>query len=252
MFVLYNGIVTHRGPVPDSPNPDIAQVAALIGNRVRAAMLFALFDGSALPATELAYRAGASPQAASAHLRKLAEGGLLVVTSSGRQRRYRLAGREVAYAIEALLSVAPPPRIIALTQSIAIERLRTARTCYDHLAGRLGVAVTDALVKRRALRVGGLEFHVTARGERLFEDLGVDVPALRRSRRALARACTDWTERRPHLAGNLGKALLDRFLANTWITRAFGDRSVRLTARGEQALERVLGVRAWTTSSMSR
>ncbi|HEV2356181.1 MAG TPA: helix-turn-helix transcriptional regulator [bacterium] len=244
--------MTPRGRAAYSPNPDIARVAALIGDRVRAAMLLALFDGAALPATELAYRGGASPQAASAHLRKLAEGGLLTVTASGRQRRYRLAGREVAHAIEALLPVARPPRIIALTQGIAIERLRTARTCYDHLAGRLGVAVTDALVSRRALRAGGGEFHVTARGERLFEDLGIDVSALRRGRRALARACTDWTERRPHLAGSLGKALLDRFLADTWITRAFSDRSVRLTARGERALERLLGVRAWTTSSMSQ
>jgi len=235
-----------------SPNPDIARLASLIGVRARAAMLLALLDGSALPATELACRGGASPQAASAHLRKLAEGGLLAVTVSGRQRRYRLAGREVAHAIEALLSAAPPPRVTALTQSLAMERLRTARTCYDHLAGRLGVAVTDALVNRRALRPSGGEFHVTACGERFFEDLGIDVPALRRGRRALARACTDWTERRPHLAGSLGRALHDRFFANTWITRGASDRSVRLTARGERALEHVLGVKAWTTSSMSR
>lgn len=234
-----------------APDPDVAAVAALIGDPVRAAMLLALLGGTALPATELAYRSGASPQAASAHLRKLVSGRLLTVAVSGRQRRYRLGGREVAHAIEALLSVAPPPRIAALTQSLAMERLRAARTCYDHLAGRLGVAVADALVHRGALRIARGEFHVTARGERFFGGLGINVGALRHSRRVLARACTDWTERRLHVAGSLGGALLEHFLANTLVIRSSADRSVRPTARGQKALERLLGVAAWTVSSMS-
>jgi hypothetical protein len=119
-------------------------------------MLLAVLDGAALPATELAYRGGASPQAASMHLRKLVEGRLLSVAPSGRQRRYRLASREVAHAIEALLSVAPPVRIMALAQGLSMERLRAARTCYDHLAGRLGVAVADALIDRGALRMSAV------------------------------------------------------------------------------------------------
>ena len=233
-------------------DPDVAATAALIGDPVRAAMLLALLDGAALPATELAYRGGASPQAASAHLRKLVDGRLLTVAASGRQRRYRLAGRDVAQAIEALLSVAPPRRIVALTQSFAMDRLRAARTCYDHLAGRLGIALTDGLVRRGAIRPANGEFRVTERGEGVFGDLGIDVAELRHARRALARACADWTERRPHLAGSLGKALLDRFVANAWLVRSSADRSVRLTTRGERAVVRLLGVDSWTPSSTSR
>lgn len=228
---------------PRPPEPNLAAVAALIGDPARAALLLALLDGGALPATELAYRSAASPQAASAHLRKLVDGRLLSVSVSGRHRLYRLAGHGVAEAIEALVAIAPPPRIVSLSQDIAIERLRAARTCYDHLAGRLGVAVTDALVARGALRSDGSGFDVTRRGERFFRDLDVDVPALRRGRRVLGRACTDWTERRAHLAGSLGKALLDRFVANTWITHPNGDRSVHLTERGRRALERLLGLK---------
>jgi len=227
---------------PRPPEPNLAGIAALIGDPTRTAFLFALLDGGALPATELAYRAGASPQAASAHLRKLVDGRLLAVSASGRHRLYRLAGHHVAEAIEALAFIAPPPRIVSLNQSIAIERLRAGRTCYDHLAGRLGVAVTDGLVTRGALRRCGSGFDVTTRGERFFRELGVDVPALRRGRRILGRACTDWTERRPHLAGSLGKALLDRFVANTWLTRPNGDRSVQLTDRGRRAVARLFEV----------
>ncbi|HET7266343.1 MAG TPA: helix-turn-helix transcriptional regulator [bacterium] len=230
-------------------DPDVAAIAALIGDPVRAAMLLALLDGAALPATELACRGGASPQAASAHLRKLVDGRLLTVSAAGRQRRYRLAGREVAHAIEALLSVAPPRSVVALTQSLAMDRLRAARTCYDHLAGRLGVAVTDALVTRGAIHPANGEFEMTGRGRGLFRGLGIDVDALRQARRAFARACTDWTERRPHLAGSLGKALLDQFVAHTWLVRSSADRSVRLTPRGERALGRLLGVQPWTQSS---
>lgn len=243
--------MTPRRQRSHAADPDVAATAALIGDPVRAAMLLALLGGAALPATELAYRGGASPQAASAHLRKLVDGRLLTVAASGRHRTYRLAGRDVAQAIEALLSVAPPRRMVALTQSFAMDRLRAARTCYDHLAGRLGVAVTDGLVRRGAIHPANGEFRVTERGEGVFGDLGIDVAELRHARRALARACTDWTERRPHLAGSLGKALLDRFVANAWLVRSAADRSVRLTSRGERAVVRLLGADSWTPSSTS-
>ncbi len=231
-----------KGRSVHSPNPNVADVAALIGDPTRAAMLLTLLSGTAHSASELAYRGGASPQAASAHLRKLMEGGLLTVAVSGRQRLYRLATREVAQAIEALSSIAAPPCIAALTQSIAAERLREARTCYDHLAGRLGVAVTDALVTRGALHANGSEFHLTPRGERFFADLEIDVLTLRHGRRELARACMDWTERRPHLAGSLGKALLDCFVANRWIARFTEDRYVRLTEHGQRVVPRLFGM----------
>ena len=226
------------------PDPDLAGAAALMGDQTRAAILLALFDGTTLPASELAYRAGASPQAASLHLARLVAGRLLAVCVSGRQRLYRLASPDVAAAIEALLPIAAPPRVAALPQSIAVERLRDARTCYDHLAGRLGVAVTDGLVARGALRQNGQMFRVTARGERLFHGLGIDVPALRAGRRALARVCMDWTERRPHLAGSLGAALLDCFAGNGWVIRHSEDRSVRLTHLGRGAAARLFGAAA--------
>src|SRR5262252_5225786 len=149
---------------PPATDPDVAEVAALIGDPTRAALLLALLGGGALTATELAYRSGASPQAASAHLRKLVDGRFLSVAASGRHRLYRLAGSDIAEAIEALLTIAPQRRVVALSQSIAMDRLRAARTCYDHLAGRLGVAVTDALVARGAVRRGRSGFDVTPRG----------------------------------------------------------------------------------------
>jgi len=207
-------------------------------------MLLALLDGNALPASELACRGAASPQAASAHLRKLVAGGLLTVRASGRHRLYRLATREVARAIEALLLIAAPPRVVALSQSVAMQRLRESRMCYDHLAGRLGVAVTDALVARGVLRDDPSGFRVPPRGDRFFEGLGIDVAALRGRRRTLARPCMDWTERRPHLAGSLGMALRDCFIADGWIVRHTEDRSVRLTERGRQGMGRLFGVHA--------
>jgi len=234
---------TRRSPRHPS-DPNVADAAALIGHPARAAVLVALLDGRALPAAELARRGGTSPQAASAHLRRLVDGGLLTVRVSGRHRLYRLATREVARAIEALLVIAAPPRIAALSQSLAMERLREARVCYDHLAGRLGVAVTDALVARGVVRAEATEFRVTPRGERFFDGLGIDVTALRGRRRPLARACMDWTERRPHLAGSLGMALQECFLAHDWIVRRREDRAVRLTERGLRAIGRVFGVRA--------
>lgn len=235
---------TPTGPAERPPN--LAGVAALIGDPVRAALLFSLLHGGAVPATELASRAGASPQAASAHLHKLVNGGLLSVTVSGRQRLYQLAGHRVAEAIETLVAITSPPPIVSLSQSLAMERLRAGRTCYDHLAGRLGVGVTDGLIARGSLRLTGSGFDVPPRGERFYRDLGVDVPALRRGRRVLGRACIDWIEHRPHLAGSLGKALLDRFLANAWIARSNtnGDRSVQVTERGRRAIGRLFGVKA--------
>ncbi len=238
-----------RNGFAPSVNPDLATIGALVGEPARAAMLLALFDNTALPASELAYRGGASPQAASAHLRRLVEGGLLAVTASGRQRLYRLATRDVARAIETLLAIAAPPRVVALGQSVRLQRLRDARVCYDHLAGRLGVALTDTLVSRGALRASGPEFGVTPIGERFFGRLGIDVDALRQRRRTMARPCIDWTERRSHLAGSLGMALCNCLLVNRWIVRHATDRSVRLTDGGRRALARLFGVAAPTAAA---
>lgn len=222
--------------------PNLAAVASLIGDPVRAAMLFALLDGREFPATHLALSGKTSPQAGSGHLKKLVDGGLLEVRSEGRQRLYRLASSEVAHAIETLVSIAPAQPPNSLRSHTALERLREARSCYDHLAGRLGVAVTQALCKQRQLALRGDEFVLTRSGEAFLRDLGVNVDAARESKRAFTRSCLDWTERTPHLAGALGAAVLETFLSDGWVKRASHDRSLQVTERGKAQLKHLLHV----------
>jgi DNA-binding transcriptional ArsR family regulator len=220
----------------------LADVAALIGEPTRAAMLLALLDGSALPATELARAANLSAPATSLHLAKLTQGGLLSVRKEGRHRYYKIASADVVHALEALgvIATAPPPqRSLRPEQS----RLRAARTCYDHLAGLAAVTLTETLERGRILSIeDDYHYTVTRRGERWFaEELSIDVPALATGRRPLARRCLDWTERRPHLSGALGAALLEALLTRRWIARTEASRAVRITSRGETAIAK-LGV----------
>ena len=222
--------------------PNVAKIAGLIGDPVRARMLFALLDGRELSASDLAFRGECSPQAASAHLAKLLDGGLTGVRSAGRQRLFRFASDDVAHAIEVLASIAPAMPVKSLTQESAMERLRRARSCYDHLAGRLGVAVTEALDNLHALTIEPASCRVTARGERLFKTIGVDLETVRAGRRIFARACLDWTERRPHLAGALGAALLESFIRNDWVRRDARDRSLRITPQGRSDLAGTFGI----------
>jgi DNA-binding transcriptional ArsR family regulator len=228
--------------------PDIASVAALLGERARAEMCLALCGGRALPAGELARRAGISAQTASNHLAKLVRGGLVRVEQQGRWRYMRLAGPEVASAVEALALIAPangrPPD--SPCDEAADVAMREARTCYRHLAGRLGVAVTDALVRERWL-VDPSEytrhFDVTQTGAEQLGRLGIAVRELRKPKRsALARKCLDWTERRHHLAGPLATALLDLFLGRDWLRPITGTRAVSLTPAGRAALRELLNV----------
>lgn len=222
--------------------PDVAQIAALVGDPVRARMLFALLDGKELSASEMAFRGEASPQAASAHLAKLVDGRLIAVRNVGRQRLFRFASDDVAHAIEALATIAPALPVTSLTQDRAMQRLRRARSCYDHLAGRLGVQITEALTRDRSLKLNEDSFTVTARGERCFRDMGIDLSALRSSRRYFARACIDWTERRPHVAGALGAAMLDRFIERQWVRRHARDRSLHVTPEGQRDLAKLFGI----------
>jgi DNA-binding transcriptional ArsR family regulator len=222
---------------------DLAAAARLIANRARASMLDRLLDGRAHLAGELAREARVAPSTASGHLAELVDGGLIAVERVGRQRRYRLAGSHVADVLEALAPIAPPLAANSLNEVTAIERLREARTCYDHLSGRLGVAITDALVRRRAItpRDGG--FELTLRGARSFEGIGVDVDGARRRKRGFALGCLDWTERRIHLAGALGAAVADRLLELGWVRRRpNGGRAVSVTPDGDVALLEWLGV----------
>lgn len=225
--------------------PSVAEVASLIADPARAAMLTALVNGRALPAGELAYCAGVTAQTASSHLARLVDGGLMAVAQEGRHRYYRIAGAEVAEALERLAAIHPtgPVRHKALTAKA--RDLRFARCCYDHLAGRLGVAVTDALQQREFLvPAEDRVFKVTPAGETWFGGVGVHVASLKPTRRGLARQCLDWTERTHHLAGPLGAALMSALCKAGWLRRSRSPRGVDVTTKGRLALKRELGVDA--------
>jgi DNA-binding transcriptional ArsR family regulator len=214
----------------------IAEVASLIGEPSRAAILLALLDGRALPAGELARAARLSAAATSLHLAKLTGGGLLAVRQEGRHRYYRLASAEAAHALEALgaIATAPPQRSLTAAQA----RVRAARSCYDHLAGVLGVALADLLERQDLLRAEGDDrYAITRPGSRWFADvLGIETAALARGPRPVARRCLDWTERRPHVAGALGAAMLESLMAKRWLARVPASRAVRITTGGQERL----------------
>ncbi len=217
--------------------PSIAIVGALIGVPARASLLRGLMDGRAQTATELAYCAGVSPQTTSSHLAKLTDAKLLIAERHGRHRYYRLADPAIADAIEPLTHLVAHRPVPARRRSKALEELRAARMCYDHLAGGLGVALADGLLAQGHMVPAGLDFRVTAGGERFLAELGLDLPAIRAQRRIFARQCLDWSERRPHLGGALGAALAARCLARKWIRRAPEGRKVVVTTAGRQALD---------------
>lgn len=221
---------------------DLAAVAALMGDAKRASMLLALLGGEELPARELAARAGASSSLASSHLAKLIDGGLLLAERRGRNRYYRLANRHIAEAIEAILAIAPQQRARNLRESSRGEAIRHARTCYDHLAGELGVALTDSLEHQRLIGATNDGFPLTLTGHERLSGLGIDIEALQSGRRALTRLCLDWTERRPHLAGSLAAALAARLLELDWIRRRADTRAVTITDDGRRQLRAQLGV----------
>jgi DNA-binding transcriptional ArsR family regulator len=223
---------------------NLAFVANLLADPSRAAMCLALMGGEARPAGELAARAGVSAQTASNHLARLVAGRILRVEQQGRWRYYRLAGAEVGHAVEALCVVAPPASNGATSNGhdgAAAGVLKDARTCYSHLAGRLGVALTDALVAERWLEDGGRDYRVTDKGTRALRSLGIDVSG-RRDQPA-ARRCLDWTERRPHVAGPVGTALATLALERGWVRRRRGTRALLVTPSGRAQLQRVFNVR---------
>jgi len=223
--------------------PNIAFVANLLADPSRAAMCLSLAGGEARPAGELAARAGISAQTASNHLAKLIAGRILRVEQQGRWRYYRLAGADVGHAVEALSVVAPllahPPAVDGMAD--AARRLKNARTCYSHLAGRLGVALADALVAERWLEDDDRRYRLTPTGTRSLHALGIDV--VQRPAQAPARRCLDWTERRPHVAGPVGTALAEVALDRGWVRRLRGTRAVAVTPLGRAQLNKVFNVR---------
>lgn len=220
--------------------PGISQLASLLADPGRAAMLWALMDGSARPAGELGLIAGLSASSTSGHLARLADGGLLAVETRGRNRYYRLAAPEIGVAMEALASasaLSPPPRLRRVPPSRgAPPALRQARTCYDHLAGEVAVALFERMAQAQWLLVQDREVSLTGQGERELAGIGVDVEAARRRRRQFACTCPDWSERRPHLGGALGAALLETLLASRWIERTATSRALRMTPHGQREI----------------
>ncbi len=223
-----------------SSDVDTAAAAALIANRARCAMLDALFDGGEWTAGSLAGVAGIAPSTASGHLRMLVDGGLIALQQRGRRQFARLASPEVAHALEALSTIAPTIPSQTLRASSRAQALRQARTCYDHLAGALGVALTDALCAAGVL--AGDDLAPTAHGTAQLQRFGIDLPSLQSRRRPLTRACLDWSERRAHLAGALGAALCQELIDRAWIARMPEPRIVRLTPAGQHGLAHTFGL----------
>lgn len=220
--------------------PDIALVGSLVGDPARANMLAALMTGRALTATELAQEAGVTPQTASTHLARLVDGGLLAVEKQGRHRYFRLADPDVAQALEALMGLAARAGHLRVRTGPKDPELRQARVCYDHLAGDLGVKLFDRLQKAKLIAGGGGDLGLTRSGSRFFADFGIALDALGGRRRPLCRPCLDWSERRHHLGGSLGSALLTRFFDLKWARREPNTRVVRFSPRGLAAFEAFL------------
>jgi DNA-binding transcriptional ArsR family regulator len=224
--------------MPIHGDADIATIAAVIGHPARGRMLTAMLGGRALPASELAEVAGVSASTASAHLARLTGSGLVAVERHGRHRYHRLADARVAELIETMSLLAPAEEVRSLRAANRSTAERAARSCYDHLAGAIGVAVADRLCELGALDREGLAL----RDEAPFAALGVDLDALGHGRRPLTRSCLDWSERRPHLAGELGAALLSALLDRGWLARRSLGRAVAVTPRGLAGLRGALGV----------
>ncbi|MFC4467163.1 ArsR/SmtB family transcription factor [Streptomyces xiangluensis] len=225
----------------DPQAPGLARFARLIADETRAACLLALLDGRAWTAGELARHAGVAASTLSEHLGKLVAGGLLTEERQGRHRYVRLADARVAQLVEDLAAQVAPgsERPRSLREAGAGSAMARGRTCYDHLAGRLGIAVTDALTGLRLLR-RDTEFALTDDGLTWFDEQGI--PLVRTGRRPLARACLDWTERRPHLAGVAGAALCRHALDAGWCVRIGSARAVKVTDKGERAFAELLGI----------
>jgi DNA-binding transcriptional ArsR family regulator len=222
--------------------PDFSTVAGLIGEPARAAIMAALLGGEAYPATMLAERAGVSPQTASSHLAKLAKAGLIKMVRNGRYRLFRLGSPAVSDALEALNAISPEHAIVSLHQSDASAAMKLARMCYDHLAGYVGVAITEALSKRSVISARGRDFTITRKGASWLMEFGLDPEALSESRRKLATQCLDWSERRPHVGGALGAGLAGRMIELGWFVRNRSNRSLKITSDGRRALDRTFGI----------
>ena len=215
----------------------LTQVAGIIGDAARSDMLMALLPGQALTAGELSMRAGVSAQNASGHLQKLLQANLVSIEVQGRHRYYRLATPDVAHALESLAAISSSVSFHR-NESPQLAEVRFCRSCYDHLAGKVAVEIASSLLGRGLIEENGREFAVTKSGARFFQNWGIELRSLRSLRRKFAIRCLDWTERRPHISGALGAAILSRCQELKWIAPIRGSRALRLTLAGQQNLPR--------------
>jgi DNA-binding transcriptional ArsR family regulator len=219
-------------------NNQFTQIAALIGDPVRSTILWELTTGSQMTATELACSAETTQQNISNHLSKLIRAGLLVAENQGRYRYYRIAKWEVAFTVEAITLLMPGYDGKSSQDQAGDPGIKYCRTCYDHLAGRIGVGLMDALLKQKMLVQQGGLLELTAKGRSFFDNMGIPVDLLRSKTRVLARPCLDWTEKRYHLAGSLGAAWLEKMRSLDYIRKVKNSRAVIVTAKGEAAFYR--------------
>jgi DNA-binding transcriptional ArsR family regulator len=217
--------------------PNIARIASLLGDPARADVLTALMTDRALTATELATIAGVTKQTMSAHLAKLLDAALVAVDQQGRHRYFRLADPDVASLLESLMGVAFRTGAVRLLSSPREPALRKARICYDHLAGESGVTAYEALLRHGIFELAHQQLRLSEFGVAWFRRLGIDTDAAARQRRTFCRPCMDWSERRHHLAGSLGAALLSRFHDLKWAARDKDSRVIRFTPRGQRAFQ---------------
>lgn len=219
--------------------PDIVRIAALIGDPARANILTALMSGKALTATELAREASITLQTASSHLAKLSDGGLLALRKQGRHKYFSLANEEVAHLLENLMGLAAGAGHLRARTGPKDDALRKARVCYNHLAGDMGTQIFDFMVDQGHLSLHKDGIVLSQNGEQFVESLGIDLDELKAKRSPMCRECLDWSERRSHLSGNLGRALLRRFEDLGWATRDPSSRAIHFSISGEKAFRRV-------------
>ncbi|MDY8048031.1 winged helix-turn-helix domain-containing protein [Paenibacillus polymyxa] len=225
-----------------STKSNVAMIASLVSEPSRAAILTALLDGRFHTASELAHMAGIKPQTASFHLAKMTEAQVVTVEKQGRHRYYGIQDPEVARVMESFLSIAPPVPIHSFKHASENEALRLARTCYDHVAGQLGVHLMNFFIQKGILFEDQDGLHITEPGEAFFTDFQIDLKKTRQKRRSFSHKCLDWSERRHHLAGALGSAVLDRLFELNWIERLPTTRAIRITADGKRGFKEIFSI----------
>jgi DNA-binding transcriptional ArsR family regulator len=214
------------------------EMASLIGDPTRAAILWTLLDGKAFTATELAIAADTTAPNASMHLSKLVSAGLLRAEHQGRHRYFTFSSKEVAYAIEAMATLVSPTATRKKANTLPLP-IKHCRSCYDHLAGKVAVDIADSLLAQKII---DNRFDITNKGDKWFAGLGIDTAELRQLKRSFSRPCLDWSERRNHLAGAIGSALLDKMLAEDWLRRTSHSRAIVITAKGKKRIEELFRI----------